>query len=830
MTDCCLCVCWRPKTHRRLIADIFQSARLAKRDPKIIPSKSKIDKLASYLAIYPAQLSTVTYELNQMLAKSHRKGHIGYVILTIEVYRSILKKFTEHSIAYLLETSLNVVLHDILLIQDLFYIRSAALLIKECSKSEVFTTNLTFVWALLDLSSLIYQAEAKGPTIPFGSLELHSLDEEKTSLCFVGLTILTSLMPKISQHATWLSTFLPSIIDIVLNILSISNLTHNTMDAKHPQHPLHILEEEDLAEVFQQMPDFVTALTNANPNNLLDMAWTLLRSMAITNTTTVIEEITHCIIQTMLKYKMKFCCKLSIQVLFLVPYTFAQHNTDLDLNLFLEAHIFTILTKHLYYSISLHNQVEKVQQYHFLLDGSEAFYQHREVKLGALIDMSMWMEKHIDVIYASATYPIDHKHIMDCFQSILQILIYVFKVHPKVCNALPKQIQALVYDAMGQSPLFTQTFEAFAQTASAYMPSEDKVKEENKQKVLEKRLLRQQQRREQQAQEEAPLAIEGEEGNEQEEGVKEERKEVEEEDDVAEQIEDEQATLLLNKLLLILCKLSEKTKPFGGSIFTILTKLFEDINLVAQQHFVEYVAPSLHPQQHGMQGTSLSSLTASNTSNSPGDKKHDRDGGHAANPVKIGVVNTVRKNHLLQHYFICSHYMMSIIVSRMVIDHKAVLLTNTSPPALLSNETWNYLMNMLKSFSHFEGRRGILHLLGILLAVSQPLILQSHHHQHAGNGYHNHAAQQGGAVYELELYKQLLMPQASSSKVRQRVANYFFYPFSAHQMHALYSTMFEDVLHMKSLFGLRVMQWWNLMVSLSFHLYHSYPNNYAVYL
>lgn len=86
MTDCCLCVCLRPSTHRRLVDDTYLKGTTGF-EPEIAPQK--VGRLCDYAVQYPRKLPAIAQYLEQRVARDYRKGKLAYVRVGLSTFNAV---------------------------------------------------------------------------------------------------------------------------------------------------------------------------------------------------------------------------------------------------------------------------------------------------------------------------------------------------------------------------------------------------------------------------------------------------------------------------------------------------------------------------------------------------------------------------------------------------------------------------------------------------------------------------------------------------------------------------------------------------------------------
>lgn len=146
MTDCCLCVCFRPRTYKRLIKDVFQS-NYQYRNELILQhfSKGKYERLIQYMVNYPSKLSLILMKLESKFVKFYLRHEISQLLLVIEIMKGVIQDYSKRSLQHLLETHLLFFINESLQTKEIVLLQAITLLLKECIKYQVFYNYNTFV-------------------------------------------------------------------------------------------------------------------------------------------------------------------------------------------------------------------------------------------------------------------------------------------------------------------------------------------------------------------------------------------------------------------------------------------------------------------------------------------------------------------------------------------------------------------------------------------------------------------------------------------------------------------------------------------------------------
>ena len=86
MTDCCLCVCLRPATFRRLIDDTYPKGSTGY-EPDLAPQK--VSRLCDYAAHYPRKLPSIAQYLEQRISRDYKKSRYGYVKVGLRDFNEV---------------------------------------------------------------------------------------------------------------------------------------------------------------------------------------------------------------------------------------------------------------------------------------------------------------------------------------------------------------------------------------------------------------------------------------------------------------------------------------------------------------------------------------------------------------------------------------------------------------------------------------------------------------------------------------------------------------------------------------------------------------------
>jgi hypothetical protein len=158
MTDCCLCVCLRPRTYQRLIKDVFASNYEHRNDLSAENySKGKFDRLVQYIIHYPNKLELIMFKLESKFVKFYVRNEIGQQLLLLEILKAVVKDYSEISLQSLLEQHYLFFITEALRFsqqrhssgpqqqEDLLILKSITLLLKECIKYQIFYSYDTFL-------------------------------------------------------------------------------------------------------------------------------------------------------------------------------------------------------------------------------------------------------------------------------------------------------------------------------------------------------------------------------------------------------------------------------------------------------------------------------------------------------------------------------------------------------------------------------------------------------------------------------------------------------------------------------------------------------------
>jgi hypothetical protein len=132
MTDCCLLVCFRPRTYDRLIKDLYPKGASG-HEKNLTPNK--LSRLTSYLCTYPYKVDLICHRITQNIKNEILKNRIGFLKINIEALQSFMTQSNGKSVHIPLEHYIHVALHDILLSKnDKLLLLGSKLFITYCNE------------------------------------------------------------------------------------------------------------------------------------------------------------------------------------------------------------------------------------------------------------------------------------------------------------------------------------------------------------------------------------------------------------------------------------------------------------------------------------------------------------------------------------------------------------------------------------------------------------------------------------------------------------------------------------------------------------------------
>jgi hypothetical protein len=297
MTDCCLFVCWRPHTYQRLVTDVYNASLKDKNSEEVIPNAGKIKKLTDYAALYPAKLRLIANKLNKAFNRGLRKDTCGFVLITIEIYKSLVEKFHSIQLSYMLEVHLDFILSELVASRNIVYLKAAVILLKSCVVNNVFSSKCTFVNSILQLCSLYY---IQANNTYSGNNEADEEAKEQqlqhcSSLSFIGFTIMYTVIKLFHNNTHWLQIYLHPILTILTNTFTMIIPSTDQVSRLNQQ----LFEQENIASQNQIL---ITRITTMPPRSLLDIIWKAFYDLCSTDSINLLRKISH---QLFFNFEMK---------------------------------------------------------------------------------------------------------------------------------------------------------------------------------------------------------------------------------------------------------------------------------------------------------------------------------------------------------------------------------------------------------------------------------------------------------------------------------------------------------------------------------------------
>eukprot|EP01031_Cornospumella_fuschlensis_P023801 gene23801-28825_t len=217
--SCCVHV----KTYQRLLRDLYKPREFDRCDIRIAINHGKIEDLVQYANNYPQKLRMILDTLGTQFLSSCMKHEYGYVVLSLEIFRSLLLAYQAQRLSYLLEPHLNFVFKAVIESRNALYLKSAVPLLKVCIDHNVFSQDLDFFMSLLQL---VEENTSLPPS-------LDPTEDQEQRIPYIPFTILVSLLPVLKTHPSLYSTLFPrvarSILITLTSSLLSSSFTHDLL-------------------------------------------------------------------------------------------------------------------------------------------------------------------------------------------------------------------------------------------------------------------------------------------------------------------------------------------------------------------------------------------------------------------------------------------------------------------------------------------------------------------------------------------------------------------------------------------------------------------------
>lgn len=271
MVDCCLFVCWRPRTYERLIADIYKAHNEEKNisDIDLNNNRGKIDRFIDYVTAYPEKLRFATTRLNKYFSKSFIRNQTGYVLLTIHIYQIILQKYSHLGLVYMLESHMNFILMECFGSKNPMYIKSCSSLLNDCIRCNVFSLHIDFFpFIILLCGEAVPDAQKdKSDASPLKRTQednAQSSKEAKIALSFAGFNMLLSMLPLLQANPHWMQLYLPNLATVLCKI------TFCYMDDINVE---NILSFDTLSSLLKSCKIHLAKLQDNTPKSLSEISW-----------------------------------------------------------------------------------------------------------------------------------------------------------------------------------------------------------------------------------------------------------------------------------------------------------------------------------------------------------------------------------------------------------------------------------------------------------------------------------------------------------------------------------------------------------------------------
>ena len=119
MSDCCLLVCLRPATYKRLIHGLYPKGTDG--TEKDITAQ-KTDRLAEYGIQFPRKLPSISTYLSDQIKSDLNQQRYGYVSIGLEAYRCLITQSSSEALLNLLEQDVEEILTLTIQHHDLFIV------------------------------------------------------------------------------------------------------------------------------------------------------------------------------------------------------------------------------------------------------------------------------------------------------------------------------------------------------------------------------------------------------------------------------------------------------------------------------------------------------------------------------------------------------------------------------------------------------------------------------------------------------------------------------------------------------------------------------------
>ena len=125
MTDLCLFYCFRPRSYKRLLNDVYPPNATG-REQDLIPKN--VDKLAKYVYLNPIKLPEVCIKLQSKILKDLKAHKYGFVVIGLETFLALIRIKND---LHIIKPYLFNCIKECLLYNNLLYLQSIFIIITE---------------------------------------------------------------------------------------------------------------------------------------------------------------------------------------------------------------------------------------------------------------------------------------------------------------------------------------------------------------------------------------------------------------------------------------------------------------------------------------------------------------------------------------------------------------------------------------------------------------------------------------------------------------------------------------------------------------------------
>lgn len=242
------------RTYQRLIDDVYKSSEFDRKVTNIAIHRGKIEALVGYCVSYPQKLAPIVARLDKILLDSILRSDHGFVVLTIDIFRALLRKYHYAQLAFMLESHLNFVIRSVVQTYDPLYMRSVSKLLKDCIRLDVFSNEIDFIDAIIDLCEdpsfdLSNQPKGDGEEPPGDHV-----------IRFMACTLLTISVRILHTKPTYLDAYLTRIVKIIFLLIRDSTSAH-------------ALDASILSNEVDRCQNLLPTLQSFVPHRLSELGW-----------------------------------------------------------------------------------------------------------------------------------------------------------------------------------------------------------------------------------------------------------------------------------------------------------------------------------------------------------------------------------------------------------------------------------------------------------------------------------------------------------------------------------------------------------------------------